>query len=373
MQPYRCNASGHLDFGVAPAYSAAMTKLLDQALSTWLLVSFFSASLVAAQAQTMTIREAGSANTLWSVPSIRMLDVVRSSDGTIFILTQDDKKEKSLLVGANQSGPGRLVPLANSRSMPESNVHLAEGQGNTLWIGGTRNTRSATFGGLLSDGYLAKIDYEGHLIWELEIAHDRENELQSIAALPSGDAVVVGKEGNRAWLARVSKDGQLSWEKTFGLGKIASVAVTDELILVAAFEAIDDPASGRDMARVALWRFSHAGELLGRQIIRNELADSPSTLWVMKVTVAAKAIYVFSAWMHLLGFPETTTPLGIVKMDMQGHVLWQKEIAGTFYQTRRGSSLCVHAAIVLADGSPLPTVVLKEESSFFDLSRMQVT
>lgn len=278
--------------------------------------------------------------------------MMRSSDGTIFILTQDDKKENSLLVGANESGPGRPVPLANSKSLPESSARLAEGQGNTLWIGGTRNTGAATFGGLLSDGYLAKIDREGRLIWELEFAHNRKTELQSIASLPSGDVVVAGKENNRSWLARVSKDGRLSWEKTFGLGAIASVAVMGDVILVAAFEAIGEPVAGRIPARVVLWRFSDAGELLGQQIIRNEIAQSPSTLWVMKVTVAANAIYVFSSWTEPWT-PRNAKPLSIVKMDAQGHVLWQKEIADTIRQSRVGPSPCVHAVAVLADGSAL--------------------
>lgn len=266
--------------------------LLLSLVAAWLLTASL---LVAAQAQT-TSDVAEPAKTLWSVPSIRMLDVMRSSDGTIFILTQNDKKEKSLLVGANESGPGQTVPIANSSAMPEADVRLAEGQGNTLWIGGTRNIRAATFGGLLSDGYLAKIDREGRLNWELEIAHDRKTELQSIASLPSGDVVVAGKEDNHSWLARVSRDGRLSWEKTFGLGAIASVAVMGDVILVAAFEASGEPVAGRIPARVVLWRFSDAGELLGQQIIRDEIAQSPSTLWVMKVTVAANAIYVFSSW-----------------------------------------------------------------------------
>ena len=278
---------------------------------------------------------------------------MRSSDGTIFILSQDDKKENSLLVGANESGPGRPVPLANSKSLPGSSARLAEGQGNTLWIGGTRNTRSGTFGGLLSDGYLAKIDREGRLSWELEFARrNREIELQSIASLPSGDVVVAGKEDNHSWLARVSKEGRLSWEKTFGLGAIASVAVIGDVILVAAFEASGEPVAGRVAARVVLWRFSDAGELLGQQIIRDEIAQSPSTSWVMKVTVAANAIYVLSSWTEPRT-PSTAKPLNIVKMDAQGHVLWKKEIAGTILQTRGDPLLCVHGVVVLADGSAL--------------------
>ncbi|HXO72463.1 MAG TPA: hypothetical protein VN838_26180 [Bradyrhizobium sp.] len=283
-----------------------------------------------------------------------MLDVMRSSDGTIFILIQDGKKENSLLVGANESGPGRPVPLANSKSLPEADVRLVEGQGNTLWLGGTRNTRSATFGGLLSDGYLAKIDRDGRLSWELEFARrNHKIELQSIASLPSGDVVVAGKDDSRSWLARVSKDGRLSWEKTFGFGAIASVAVMGDVILVAAFEASGEPVAGRIPARVVLWRFSDAGELLGQQIIRGEIAQSPSTLWVMKVTVVANAIYVFSTWTEPWT-PSSAKPLSVVKMDAQGRVLWQKEIADTLRQSRvLGPSPCVHAVTVLADGSAL--------------------
>ncbi|MEA2820227.1 MAG: hypothetical protein QOJ86_2231 [Bradyrhizobium sp.] len=296
-----------------------------------------------------------------------MLDVMRASDGTIFILTQDDKKENSLLVGANESGPGRPVALANSRSLPGSSARLVEGQGNTLWIGGTRNTRSATFGGLLSDGYLAKIDREGHLSWELEFARsNRKIELQSIASLPSGDVVVAGREDNHSWLARVSKDGRLSWEKTFGLGAIASVAVMGDVILAAAFEEIGEPVAGRIPARVVLWRFSDAGELLGRQIIRDEIAQSPSTLWVMKVTVAANAIYVFSSWTEPWT-PSTAKPLSVVKMDAQGRVLWQKEIADTILQTRAGPLPCVHGVLVLADGSALADCLAEGGVKFFRL------
>ena len=160
--------------------------------------------------------------------------------------------------------------------MPQSNVRLVEGQGNTLLIGGTRNVGVSTFSSPLSDGYLAKIDREGRLIWELEIARNRKNELQCIASLPSGDVVVAGRDGDHAWLARVTKDGRLSWEKTFGLGKVAAVAVMDDVILVAAFEASGEPVTGPVQARVALWRFSDAGELLDHQIIRDEIAKSPA-------------------------------------------------------------------------------------------------
>lgn len=189
-------------------------------------------------------------------------------------------------------------------------------------------------------------------------ASSNEQSLSSSATIIPGGSVLspdVPAGGQRVTSpsARVLKDGRISWTKTFGLGAIASVAVMGDVILVAAFEAIGEPVAGRIPARVSLWRFSDAGELLGQQIICDEIAHRPTSSWVMKVAVAADAIYVFSAWTDLSASPITTALLGIVKMDMQGHILWQKEIADTFYRTRIGSSLCVRATVVLSDGSVL--------------------
>lgn len=57
-----------------------------------LLLWLLSAALnITAKAQT-TNDGVGSANTLWSVPGIRMNDVMRSADGTIFVLTKVAEK-----------------------------------------------------------------------------------------------------------------------------------------------------------------------------------------------------------------------------------------------------------------------------------------
>jgi hypothetical protein len=322
-------------------------------------------SPVVALAQPMS-DEVRSGDTLWSVPKFAMLDLMQSSDGTIFILAKDSKKDNFLLVGANEAGPGRRLPLADSSSMPESNLRLVEGVGDTLWIGGTKNQRRS-ISGPLSDAYLAKIDREGHVMWDLDIARNRENAIQDLASMPTGDLLIAGKEDDRNWLARFSKDGKLVWEKTFGLGKIASVAVMNDAIVVAAFEASETSVAERGQAQVAVWRLSYEGELLAHQIVRDDIAQSPNSLWLMKVISKRGAIYVFSAWTEERTNPRLSRPLSIVKMDTQGHLLWQKKIADTIFPTRIGLLLCVNSVAVLADGSALVDCRTEEGIKFIRL------
>ena len=161
------------------------------------------------------------------------------------IIPNSGRQKGKLVTGRREQVRDRQpVPLANSKSLyRDQSAHLVEGQGNTLWMGGRRrNTRAATFGGLLSDGYLAKIDREGRLSWELEVAHDRKTELQKYR-LPAirrrgrrrkRELITAGWRGFR-------KTDDCPREETFGLGAIASVAVMGDVILVAAFEASGEP------------------------------------------------------------------------------------------------------------------------------------
>jgi hypothetical protein len=230
-----------------------LTMLARGKLCVSIFACFFIANislLIIAQAESVSDNR-GSSDSLWSVPTFKMLDLTRSSDGTIFILSEDAKKDKSLLVGADASGPGRKLSLANFKSLPEPPLRMVADSGDTLWIGGTKNHRRSISGSPLSDAYLAQFDREGHLRWNLDISHKRENAIQDMAALASGDIVIVGIDDDHNWLARVAKDGRVSWETTFGLGKIASVAVMDDTIIVAAFATSDDSVPAREQARVA--------------------------------------------------------------------------------------------------------------------------
>ncbi|RXT44837.1 hypothetical protein [Bradyrhizobium betae] len=148
-------------------------------------------------------------------------------------------------------------------------IHSAAAADGSIWIGGTTNKGRSYASAPLSDAYLAKVGPDGHLVWEVVIARKRENSIFDMAILPSGDAVIIGREDDANWLARISGDGEILWEKTFGLGEIASVAVLNDLIAVMAFEAVEGEAKGAG-ARVALWRFETEGQLLDHHVVRDD-------------------------------------------------------------------------------------------------------
>src|SRR5580693_9500408 len=113
--------------------------------------------------------EAKSLITLWSKstpPILEFRDLARSSGGSVALLAEDSARNKSLLIGADASGPGHLIPLPGAKGARGDELRLVRGVGETLWIGGSRHFRRAAFDALLSDAYLAKLDRAGQLEWE---------------------------------------------------------------------------------------------------------------------------------------------------------------------------------------------------------------
>jgi hypothetical protein len=90
-------------------------------------------------------------------------DLLRSSSEPTILLAGDSGRA-SLLSGADQSGFGTVIPLPVERY----NLHLAEGSGETLWVGGYSKPSTSMVSKRLSYGYLAKVDRRGHLYWKRE-------------------------------------------------------------------------------------------------------------------------------------------------------------------------------------------------------------
>jgi hypothetical protein len=75
-----------------------------------------------------------------------------------------------------------------------------------------------------TDGWLAKIDSDGELLWEetFREAEDNSYLLVALKENPEGDIVACGKtdfyemEENNAWLLKTDPDGEKIWSKTFG-------------------------------------------------------------------------------------------------------------------------------------------------------------
>jgi hypothetical protein len=301
--------------------------------------------------------------TLWSNatrPLLDFLDLAPSLDGSVILLGEDGASNKSLLFGVNASGFGPSVPLPGAAGAPGPELRLAAGAGQTLFVGGSRNHRMATFGGHLWDAYLAKFDPAGNLEWERDFGRGSERAIQSLAPLPTGDVIVAGKDDDKTWLARISGDGRVVWEHAFGLGSVAGVATLGDKIVVAAFDA-DERIAGQE--GLAVWRFNGGGELLDHRIVEKVVGDRPGPFWFIRVVVAPsnEDFYVFSVWSETFSRNESLSahPLKVIKLTAEDEVVWRKELTQTVLQSAGAVSsptrpeFCRPITAVLASGSAL--------------------
>jgi hypothetical protein len=255
-----------------------------------------------------------------------LIDSTQLSSDSAVLLVSDRQNNKSLFVGANASGPGRFVPLPTLANVPAQGLRLIRGIADQLWIAGSNNYREGIAGGRLWDAYLAKLDLEGNLVWEHNFAGQREKEIQDLAALSDGDVVVVGKAGDKTWLARVSADARIVWERTFGLGSVAAVATVGDNIVVAAFDTDGE----------AVWRFNSAGEPIDHQVVEKISGEQPHPIWFIKLFVGKSddAVYAFSLWSETLHPRESLSahPLKVIKLDSQSRVVWREELSQAVLQ-----------------------------------------
>jgi hypothetical protein len=285
-------------------------------------------------------------------------DLLRSSREPTILLASDDGRA-SLLVDPNRSGFGTPLPLP----VEAYDLHLAEGLDDSLWIGGYSRPRTSMFSVPLSSAYLAKVDRLGHFFWKREFGGETRRTIESMVSLPSGDIVVSGQDGFRTWLANISSDGKVIWERFVGLGKGSAVTTIDGAIALAAVEP--DPRGPSYREDVAIWTFDAAGESLNHQTIREGInrKDSDSSGRI-QIERGNGAFYVFSAW----GGYGLAKPLEVVRFDLQKGVVWRKELAETIIQELKGPpTACSTVTTVLSNGDPL--VACRPEAREIELSR----
>jgi outer membrane protein assembly factor BamB len=303
-------------------------------------VLVFSGLITSTQGQSVNDKAQARLENLWenAAPSnvaaqnlplpLWQLDLAQSSADSVNILVTDKQDNKSLFIGANEKGPGRFVELPALAIIPSYSLRLFTGSAGQIWIAGTHNYRDAprtSFGTTrLSDAYLAEFDANGKVVWEHNFAGRSTETLHDLAVFPNGDVIVVGNSNDKQWLARISADAHVVWERTIGLRYAGAVALSGDKIVVAGFDAESE----------GVWRFTAAGEPLDKQIIEKENVERLGSVF-MRLFVGASSdeLYVFSAASGLRNANQSAQalPLKVAKLN-QGQLVWRKEISQSTLQ-----------------------------------------
>jgi len=282
------------------------------------------------------------------------LDLAQSSVDSVNILVTDKEDNKSLFIGANEKGPGQFVPLPALATIPSYSLRLFTGLAGQIWVEGTHNYRSraGTLGSMLSDAYLVEFDSSGKVVWEHNFGGRSTKTIHDLAAFPDGDVIVVGSSNDEQWLARVSADSHIVWERTIGLRYAAAVALSGDKIVVAGFDAEGE----------GIWHFSVAGEPLDKQVIEQANGETRAPVFMrLFVGKSNDELYVFWSGGHNGDQSPRARSLKLAKLN-QGRLVWRKELSQATLEglepvgphPDRKSGFCFPLITgVLANGDPL--------------------
>ena len=287
-------------------------------------------------------------------------DLLRTSDGRLIALGKIDDKP-SLFVDPDTTGPGKVI----SPAISGDRLRIAEGSDGILWIGGFKNERYEGFGSsLMSEAYLVKLDSEGRVVWERSFGTDTQRTIESLASLPSGAVIVSGRDRWTNWLAKISPDGQIEWERFLGVARGTSVSVAHEIIFLAGLDAGHADGGGYQ-EDVVLWSLdSAAGNVLDRRVVRDRVTTAKNLfLGTIKVQHAADAIYVFSSGVdHGLD-----VPIEVAKLGYDGRSYWRTTLAETVQTRPSGGTYSCRAPgnTLLDNGDALIACAIGDQAILF--------
>ncbi|HQW05916.1 MAG TPA: hypothetical protein PLV08_13365 [Flavobacteriales bacterium] len=121
---------------------------------------------------------------------------------------------------------------------------------------------TGSFGTLTGDIYLVRLSIDGARVWSMTMGGEGAQEGKAVVALPEGGFLVIGSTnagehgGYDGYLARVTDDGELLWERTYGTPDwdFFESAVIDQNTIVAAGYSygMNDPAGDLFLVKVDL-------------------------------------------------------------------------------------------------------------------------
>ena len=291
-------------------------------------------------------------------------NVARTDTGALTLLGSD-KQSQFLFVGPEDGG---ALARLNTKSQVFA---IAPSLQDTFWIGGIKNQRAYVPGGDISDAYLAKVSSRGHVIFEHSFRSGKWRLIKSLAATPPGGVVTSGPDGSRTWVAMISQEGKVLWEQWIGIGKDTAVTYFNDQVWVTALEAVVSEDKRTYREDVTLWRFSASGNPIHQQVIRAGINDRVSARYVrLSMTNSKDALYVTSSWQE----PSRAKPVEITKLDLNGQIVWQRELPNTRTQNSNMDAIVCNAGrATLLNGDFLIACPAKDWITLFRLENKTST
>jgi hypothetical protein len=153
--------------------------------------------------------------------------ITQTPDNNIFICGQAvqnwvEKREDIFLQKLNAKGDSVWVKTFGGNSFDYAACIISTSDRNLLIAGKSESFEAGSSG----DIYLIKLNYDGKVIWEKTFADPESEFATHVMETQQGDYIITGNDqasepdtANKIYLLKVDANGNLVWEKRFGLGK----------------------------------------------------------------------------------------------------------------------------------------------------------
>lgn len=195
--------------------------------------------------------------------------------------------------------------------------------------------RTSSFGAKGADGWILRLDGDGHVLWQKRYGGTGDDLLASIRETTDGDFIAIGETNSFSgdvlnydyWILRLDPSGAIRWEKTYGSdGWDTGYAIehTSDAGFVAVGE-VDALAGGRDMttdsSNAWVLKLDMSGNIVWQAAyggLRDDTATSVAETPDGRYVVAGDSDSWTQEWADLWVF----------KLDRSGKVLWQRTYGG---------------------------------------------
>ncbi len=264
----------------------------------------------------------------------------------------------SRIVRLDRRGPGDIT-LLNTKALI---LDAALDSHDNVWVGGRINQRAWFPGADMADAYLGKFSQNGKKLAEFTFGALSWRQIVALHPTRDDGILVTGPKNGGTWVARISGQGKISWEKTFGFG--ANAAVTEGHDGNIAFLGLRKAASASDKyeEEAVFWLLDPRGNVLGEQVIRPSINAHRSTRYEnIAIEASPDGYFALAQWSD----PYDDKPLTVAKVSLTGVMQWNISLKHTATPwPGRASAVwkkCQPRQAVLGNGDLLVTCSIEGE------------
>ncbi|WP_048149655.1 protein kinase [Thermococcus sp. AM4] len=196
------------------------------------------------------------------------------------------------------------------------------------------------------DGFVARLDKDGNVKWFKTYGGDKNDWFNDVKIAPNGDIIVTGYTesfgaAGSVWVLRLDNNGNVKWQKTYGRGytdHAEAVAIAPNGDIIVAGYTDHFGAGGWD---AWILRLDSNGNVKWQKTYGGSDYDE-----AYAVAIAPNGDIIVAGWTKSFGAGEYD--VWVLRLDNNGNVKWQKTYGGSKWDEAYALALAPNGDIIVA-------------------------